>query len=214
VVGAAQAVWQEGRCMTWFQLQLVVLVYLAGLMWFHRHRWAFARYLWGAFGFAFLAIQLSVVMAWHVSLAALETAHVRTLMALVGVHIQIVDDITLLVPDPTGWSGLRFGIECSTLIELSVFGGLMLFYPRLTLSKRWTYLAWGAVCTYGLNLVRICVIVILIGIGGKPIVPVAHAIVGRLVYFFGIVVLYWFLLTQPTLLLIRRSIEITGRAVR
>ncbi len=200
--------------MTWFQLQLAVLVYVAGLIWFQRYKWTFMSYLWGAFGFAFLAIQLSVIMEWHVLLGALEATHVRALMALASIHIHIVDDITLMVPDPTGWSGLRFGIECSTLIELSVFGSLMLFYTRLTLSKRWTYLAWGALGTYVLNLVRICVIVILIWFGGKPMVPIAHAIVGRLVYFLGIVVLYWFLLTQPTLLMIRRSIGVTGRAVQ
>jgi len=200
--------------MTWFQLQLAVPVYVLVLVWIHRRRWPFAQYVWGAFGFAFLAIQLSVIMNWHEALAALEAAHIRTLMGLAGVQIQLADSITLLVPDPTGWSGLRFGIECSTLIELSVFGGLMLFYPRLTLSKRWGYLALGALGTYALNLLRVAVIVALIGIGGKPVVPVAHAIVGRLVYFVGIVALYWFLLTQPTLVMIRRSIEISGRAVR
>jgi len=200
--------------MNWPELQGAIVVYFGGLVWLHRRKSRLALYLWGAFGFAFLAIQLCLLQGWDVALSAVEAQHIKALVARLGVHLIFLDNVTVLVPDPTGWSSLRFSIECSTLIELSAFCGLMLFYPRLSLRKRWTYLAMGSVGTYLLNLLRIAIIVAMIVVWGKPVVPVAHAVVGRLVYFAGVVVLYWFLLTRPTLALIHRSIETTGRAVR
>jgi len=195
-------------------LQLAVLVYLLGLIGIHRKGWQLLLYVWGAFGFAYLLIHLSLLQEWNVALATLEARHLQAIMAPAGVALTFVDDTTLLVPDPTGWSGMRIGVECSTLIELSVFTGLMLFYPRLSLEKRWKYLASGFIGTYVLNLIRLVIITVIIATWGKPTVPIAHAVVGRLVYFAGVVALYWFLLTRPTLALVHRSIEATGRAVR
>jgi len=48
---------------------------------------------------------------------------------------------------------------------------------------------------------------------GKEAAPLAHAVVARLIFFLGIVVVYWYLLTLPTLHVVRRELEITGRAV-
>ncbi len=200
--------------MTFPLLQLATAVYLLGLIWVHRQGWQLLLYIWSAFGFAYLSIHLSLLQGWNVALATLEARHLQAIMAWLGVKLSFVDDTTLLVPDPTGWSGMRIGVECSTLIELSVFSGLMLFYPRLTLEKRWKYLALGCIGTYTLNMVRLVIVAAIIAAWGKPAVPIAHAIVGRLVYFAGVVALYWFLLTRPTLALVRRSIEASGRAVR
>jgi exosortase family protein XrtG len=200
--------------MTWPHLQLIAGIYLAGLLWTRQRQWRLLQYVWGAFGFAFLGIHLSLIQGWDVWLSALEVRHVQSLMAPLSIHLQYVDKTTLLIPDSTGWSGLRVGVECSTLIELSVLAGLVLFYPRLALNQRWSYLTIGLLGTYLLNLLRIIVIVMLIWIWGKPIVPFAHAIFGRLLYFVGVVALYWFLLTRPTLKLVHRSIEVSGRAVR
>jgi hypothetical protein len=48
---------------------------------------------------------------------------------------------------------------------------------------------------------------------GKPAVPWAHAVVGRLVFFVGIVIVYWRMLTLPTLRVVRRDLEVSGRSV-
>jgi len=200
--------------MSWLQLQLLTVVYIAGTLAIYRKRWYLFAYIWAAFGFAFVFIHLSLLQEWNMALAALEASHTEMIMAPLGLTLTFLDDVTLLVPDPTGWSSLRFSIECSTLIELSVFSGLVLFYPRFTLRRRWSYLALGVIGTYLLNLLRVVVIVVLIHIWGKPMVPVAHAVIGRLVYFAGVIALYWFILTKPTLAMVRRSIEVSGRAVQ
>lgn len=200
--------------MNWSYLQVIAVIYLAGMVWVRQRQWSLFQFVWGAFGFAFLFIHLSLIQGWDSSLSTIEVRNVQSLIGFLGIRLQSVDNTTLLIPDSTGWSGLRVGIECSTLIELSVFAGLVLFYPRLSFNQRWRYLLLGLVGTYLLNLLRITVIVILIWFWGKPMVPFAHAIVGRLIYFVGVVALYWFLLTRPTLRLVHRSIEVSGRAVR
>ena len=200
--------------MTWPLMQLVTALYLGGLLLIHRKGWQLVFYLWCVFGFVFLAIHMVILQGWDVAFAGLEAQHVRMLVAPLGINLQSLDATTFLVPDGSGWSGLKIGIECSTVIELSVFAGLVLFYPRLSMQQRWLYVLIGAVGTYLLNILRIVIIVLMIAAWGKPAVPVAHTIVGRMVYFLGIVGLYWFLLTQPTLHLVRRSIETAGRAVR
>jgi exosortase family protein XrtG len=130
-----------------------------------------------------------------------------------GLTLQSLGTAELVVPDPTGWSILSIGIECSTLIEASVFAGLLLFYPRFPASDRLLRLLAGVGATFLINLARLAVIVGMVATLGKAAVPLAHTFVGRMVFFIGIVVVYWRMLTMPTLRLVRRDLEISGRAV-
>jgi exosortase family protein XrtG len=199
--------------MSWSLLQLLLVIYIVGLALIQRWQWGLTFYLWGAFGFTFLFVHLSLLQGWNVVLSSIEAEHSRLIAALIGIQIQAVNQVILLIPEATGWTGLNIGIECSTLIEVAVFMGLMLFYPRLTLQQRSTYFVLGLLGTYLLNLLRIMVIVVMVVIWGKSAVPFAHAVVARLIYFIGVVMLYWFLFTRPTLLIIRRGIEASGHGV-
>src|SRR5437660_738095 len=145
--------------MTWPLLQLLVAIYGLGVWWLRRQRWRLIFYMWASFGLAFLLIHLSLLQGWNVAISALEASQAQQLLIPLKITARLIDATTLLIPDPTGWSGLNIGIECSTLLELSVFWGLMLYYPRLGLRKRWLYLAIGTAATYGLNMLRILIIV-------------------------------------------------------
>ncbi len=194
-------------------MQVSAVVYLGGLTWIQRRHWQLLLYIWGVFGFIFLFIHLAILQQWHIAFASLEAQHVQTLLSPFGIHLQFIDATTFLVPDSSGWSGLNIGIECSTIIEMAIFVGLVLFYPKLPARKRWLSLTVGVAGTYLLNVLRIVIIVLMIVIWGKPAVPIAHTVVGRLVYFIGVVGLFWFLLTKPTLHIVKRNIETSGRAV-
>jgi exosortase family protein XrtG len=199
--------------MTWELLQLLCLIYIVGLLFLRRRKWRLAAYVWGAGGLSFLVIHLTVLMGWNEQIAWLEASHVQSIMRLFGVELRTFSNVSLMVPDPTGWTGLSITEECSSLIEFSAFLGLLLFYPRIPLTQRASFIVIGALGTYVLNLIRILIIVGMIIIYGKPIVPLAHAVVGRAVYFVGIIILYWYLLTRPTLVMVRRTIEISGQGV-
>lgn len=197
--------------MTWPLLGLLAIVYLGGIKLLLHKQWRLSLYLWGAFGLAFLLIHTALMQNWHTALAAIEAQQLQGLMSVLGVRLELIDHTTLLVPDQTGWSGLKIGVESSTLIEMTVLSGLLLFYPKLSWRRRGLSLMAGLTATYLLNLVRLSLIVVMILVWGKPIVPLAHTVIGRLVYFAGVVSLYWFLLTKPTLSIVRQFIQETGR---
>ena len=199
--------------MTWLSLQIITAIYIAGLVWFASNNWPSVRYIWGALGFTFIALHMALLLGWHTSLAVVEAHHMQQIMELLGRPLEFVNQKILLVPDSNGWVGLDITLECSTLIELSVFSGLLLFYPRLTMQQRLQYFIIGFVATYLLNLLRIGIIIVLITLMGRSSIPIAHNVVARSVYFVGIVSIYWYLLTRPTLSIIRRTIEVQGLGV-
>lgn len=200
--------------MTWLLLQKLTVVYIIGFLILQRRQWWFIMYLWGAFGLAFLIVELSVLQNWHILLENVEAQHVQSIMGMFGTPIEVINGQTLMVPDSTGWSGLSVGAECSTLLEIAVFSGLLLFYPQLPNRKRWLYFALGVLMIYLLNLARILLIVLMVLQWGKEIVPFAHVVVARVFYFSGMVVLYWFLLTRPMLKLVRQSVAMREQRVR
>jgi exosortase family protein XrtG len=192
-------------------LSVFAAVYLAGLLLMRRSRLGLIAYLWSAFGLAAIFIFAGQLGRWNTPLGTMQTGILVQLSRLVGGSLRMAEGGGMVVPDPTGWSILQVGIECSALIEISIFIGLMLFYPRLTAAERLGRIFFGALATIGINLVRLAVIAALVASFGKPIVPWAHAVVGRLVFFVGILFLYWRMLTLPTLTMIRRELEVTRR---
>jgi len=192
-------------------LSIFSAVYLAGLLVLRKARKGLIGYLWGAFGLAAIIIFAGQLGGWNEPLGTLQVWFLVLLSQLVGGPLQMVQGGGLVVPDPTGWSILRVGIECSALIEIAIFSGLMLFYPRLPPSERLGRMAVGVAATILINLVRLAVIIVMVATLGKPIVPWAHAVFGRLVFFAGVLYLYWRMLTLPTLTMIRRELEVTRR---
>ena len=192
-------------------LSIFSAVYLAGLLILRKARKGLIGYLWGAFGLAAIVIFAGQLGAWNEPLGTLQVWILVLISQLFGGPLQMVPGGGLVVPDPTGWSILQVGIECSALIEIAIFSGLMLFYPRFPASERLGRMAVGVAATILINLVRLAVIAAMVATFGKPVVPWAHAIVGRLVFFAGVLYLYWRMLTLPTLTLVRRELEVTRR---
>jgi exosortase family protein XrtG len=199
--------------MTTSGLALAIAVYLIGLLALRRARFSLLGYLWGAFGLAAVLILTGQQAGWNVPLGDLQGSLLVGIGKALGSRFEMLAPATLLVPDPTGWSVLQIGLECSTLIEASVFAGLLLFYPRLPPRDRALRLGAGLGATFLINLARLAVIIGMVMILGKPAVPWAHAVVGRMVFFVGIVIVYWRMLTLPTLRLVRRDMEVSGRSV-
>jgi exosortase family protein XrtG len=192
-------------------LSIFCAVYLAGLLFLRKARMGLLAYLWDAFGLAAILIFAGQIGGWNAPLGALQAGILAWVGNWFGAGLQVVEGGGLVVPDPTGWSILQVGIECSAMIEMSIFVGLMLFYPRLPAGERLGRIGAGVLATIAVNLLRLAVIAVMVATLGKPIVPWAHAIVGRLVFFVGILYLYWRMLTLPTLKLVRRELEVTQR---
>jgi exosortase family protein XrtG len=192
-------------------LSIFCAVYLAGILLLRKARKGLLAYLWDAFGLAAILIFAGQIGGWNAPLGTLQAWILVLISNLVGGGLQLVEGGGMVVPDPTGWSILQVGIECSALIEISIFIGLMLFYPRLPASERLGRIGVGVLATLAINLVRLAIIAGMVATLGKPIIPWAHAVVGRLVFFAGILYLYWLMLTVPTLKIVRRELEVTRR---
>lgn len=194
-------------------LGILGFIYLLGLVLLRRQRQGLIGYLWGSFGLAGLLVLLAQHGEWNIAVGELQAGVVAIVAGWLGVVLTFIEPASLAIPDPTGWSVLRIGIECSTLIEASVFTGLILFYPRFSPQERSLRWIVGVGATFLVNFIRLGVIIAIVMTLGKPAVPWAHAVVARLVFFVGIVIVYWHMLTLPTLKVIRRDIEVSGRAV-
>lgn len=192
----------------------LVLIYIIGLLTMRRMRHRLPAYLWGSFGLVALVVLASKLGAWNIPLGAAQARLLVWVGDLIGLRFALLEPTSLIVPDPTGYSILQIEVECSTLIEATVFAALILFYPRFRPRERLLRLGAGVSATLVVNLVRLVVIVAAVSVLGKPALPWAHAIVGRLVFFAGIILIYWRMLTLPTLRVVSRDLEVTGRAVR
>jgi exosortase family protein XrtG len=151
---------------------------------------------------------------WNEPLGAFQAQIIVWAADLIGLKLGVLGRASLVVPDPTGYSILRIEVECSTLIEATVFSGLLLFYPRFHPRERIIRLGAGVGATLIINLLRLGVIVGMLTVLGKPALPWAHAVVGRLIFFVGVIILYWRMLTLPTLTVVMRDLEVSGRAVK
>ncbi|HLF01319.1 MAG TPA: hypothetical protein VI547_05050 [Anaerolineales bacterium] len=199
--------------MTTQSISVLAAIYLVGMVILRQSRFGLIGYLWSAFGFTALGVLISQIGQWNVALGRVEAGHMVALFGWMGLQVGGSDRASIIVPDPTGWSVLNIGVECSALIEAFIFTGLLLFYPRFTTGERIQRLFLGLAATYLINLIRMAVIVGMIHWLGKEAAPIAHAIVARLIFFAGVVVVYWYLLTLPTLRVVRRELEVSGRAV-
>ena len=63
------------------------------------------------------------------------------------------------------------------------------------------------VVTYLLNIARILLIVTIIDAGGTQWVFSAHAIFGRVLFFIGVIIIFWYLVTRPTIRIVSRRMK-------
>ncbi len=84
---------------------------------------------------------------------------------------------------------------------------LLLFYPSYSWKTKLKYASIGAVATYLANIIRILSIVAIVAVFGKTSVYLAHAVIGKLIFFVLIIILYWYLLTKPTMSKVRENIK-------
>lgn len=188
----------------------LVLVWAAVtyLLW-RRRRWLL-YYLVGALGFILLVVYGASAYGLEKLVESMEAAQVAAVGKYIGVHLSVLGGSGLAIPNHTGWAVFDIGIECSAILEISAILGLIGLYPRLSPQRRAFSLAVGLAATYVLNLMRILLIVWIINSFGTGWVFPAHAVFGRMFFFAGTVLLYWYLVTRPTVGVVHDQLEPAG----
>jgi exosortase family protein XrtG len=164
-------------------------------------------YLVGALGLVLLVAFGTGIVHLDTVIESIEAAQVSMLAAAMGIGVRVVDGTGLAIPTQTGWAVFDVGLECSAILEMSAAFGLIMFYPAFSLPRRAVLATTGLVATYIINIARILLIVAIINAMGTGWVFAAHAVFGRVFFFTMTVVLYWFLLTRPTIGFTRKRVE-------
>lgn len=178
--------------------------------------WLF-YYVLGAAGFA-----LAVVGLFHGTVVehALETwtgEAVHLVAAGVGIPTRLFRNapgslLVLVIGQNVGWTVLQITVECSGLLEGAVFAGLVLFLPGMGLPAKVWNLAWGEAFTFGANVLRVLLIVVIVHFAGKASIYLAHTVLARLVFFALTIWLYWMVFTRHSLQVARRNMRSVGPA--
>jgi exosortase family protein XrtG len=184
-----------------------IIVYIL-LVWLLRSRrlWL-PYYALAVFGLTFLIVVAAQTFKTDTLLSASEMRHTHFVSGFLKIPTKVIKTDSIMIADADGWSILSIGIECSAILELSIFFGLIIFYPAFNWLKKSVILIIGLIGTYVINIIRILVIVGMVHLLGKETIFIAHAVVGRLLFFAAVIVLYWFLLTRPTLDFVAREVR-------
>jgi exosortase family protein XrtG len=174
----------------------VLWVVLVSLLW-RKRRWL-SFYVTGALGFVLLSVFLAMAMGWDTALEALQARQVTALASNLGHNLETIGLSGLAIENHVGWAVFDVGIECSALLEMTVFMGLVGFYPAFTKRKKTVTITIGLIVTYLLNLARILLIISIIAALGTGWVYAAHAVFGRVFFFVFTLLVYWYLVTRPT----------------
>lgn len=168
-------------------------------------------YVVAAAGFTLLFLTAARGTAVEQSLESITAQHAHDAAGVLGIPTLVFKNapgtlLVLVVVGRVGWTVIEVGIECSGLLELSAFAGLLLFYPGLGALRRAWLLAVGLAATYAVNILRLLLIIAFLHRGGKNIIFLAHTVIGRGVFFILIVAVYWFIFTRAALKDVRQRV--------
>lgn len=194
-------------------VSLALALWIALLSFFRAYRIWLPFYVLGAVGlagglvyFGRDALPLEETLKLYTGLG------VHAISSLAGIETKLFDGVpgallVLITSGGAGWTAMQIDIECSGLLESSVLIGLMVFYPGWSMRKKASLASIGLAATYFANLVRLFTIVYLLHLGGKDTLLVSHTIIGRALFFAIVVLVYWFVLTRPTIATISANLK-------
>ena len=188
-----------------FGLGILFVAWLGLVAFLRRYRIWLLYYIVGTAGLSYwLVLVAREVLSLEPLLAHSVAWSVHELAQALGIPTRIFRGapgvlLVLVVVQQVGWTVLRIGVESSGLLEMSVLLSLFLFYPGWSFGRRLEAILVGELLTWIANVVRILVIVLLLHGFGKQVLVLAHAYLGKALFFMATVAIYWALITRPTL---------------
>lgn len=89
--------------------------------------------------------------------------------------------------------------ECSGIIETAAYTSLLAFYPTYSRQEKVFYLVFGALWIYLSNIIRLMIVILMVHFGGASLFYLAHSILGRIVFYFLVITLYYNVFTYSRL---------------
>lgn len=190
-------------------------VWLLSYLFLRRARAWLLAYMIGTVGFTLLLVYAFRGSAVEALVERSSAVGAHYLSSWIGIPTRVFVNapgtlLVLIVYQKIGWTAIEIDIECSGLLEFTVFTGLVLFFNGFTWKYRASVLPVGLAATFAMNIVRIVIIVATIHFGGKSAIYIAHTIVGRAIFFLMVIGLYWYVFTRATALAINRRLTEEG----
>ncbi len=191
---------------------LLIFGWLMAVLFFRANRIWLPYYVIGAVGLALGIIFIGRATFIEAGLQQAVAAGVHAVSGLTPVPTRVFQSapgaiMVLVVDQSVGWTMLQITVESSGLLETGVISGMLMFYPGWSLRRRTGYAVIAILATYVANIIRLMVIIVVIHYGGKDTLLVSHTILGRAVFFIGVIIIYWYLLSRPTLRTIRGKLD-------
>ena len=189
-----------------------LVVWVVLLLFFRSHRNWLPYYVLGSVGLAFVLIGVGRLFFLEQFLQVSTAASVHILSVITGVETRLFPAVpgalmVLVISQDLGWTVLNIGLESSGLLEIGVLTGMVGFYPGWSLRRRLLTIFLGVFATYVANVVRVSFIVASLHWGGKDLLFISHTIGGRRIFFTLVVLIFWFVLSLPTLRTVQRNIQ-------
>lgn len=182
-------------------------------------------------GFLFLALWLYLL--WATEKAGLRFWHFLTgsaglfILLMIGVRPFVMEPLGRVVAAAAGAIGrmthtfeayLKYGVlfinsgagsitlhdlECSGIIEIIAYLSILVFFRVYTKRERLLAGIFGTVYIILANVIRLIVICLTIYFGGVRMYYMAHSLIGRIIFYFLTVLLYFYVFTKPHIVRIK-----------
>lgn len=169
-------------------------LWILGLMLFGRTKMHFFKFLLGSIGvFVISMIFFTPFLEKQLSLLISETLEI---IANFTAYFSVFKENSIVSFDTkTGIISMFIDYECSGVIEMLVFTSLVLFFPFGKSYSKLLYIIGGNIFIFLANIIRILMIVFVARTLGAEYFYLAHTLLGRLLFFGLMVVLYYLVFT-------------------
>ena len=183
---------------------LIVLIsfpiWLTLVLVFRKQRQWLLYYMFAAFGFTLLVVLTAEYFGLDQIMVNIASFHSSLLAKTLGIPNEILSQGRIMLTSKAGENIiLKIGIECSAILEATVLVALVVFYPAFRRRQKLLKIIFGLSLTYVINILRMFIIVFITFTYGSGAIYIAHALIGRFFFFIAAIILYWYIITKPSI---------------
>lgn len=184
--------------MNWFVLLLIILwIYILYVM--KRAKMGIWHYIVGSVGFfIFSVITLEPYLEVFLQKAVSVTAGL--LGDATGFYESYFEQGILFIQSGKDSLSMYIDFECSGVIELLAFVSLLLFFEVYDSYEKIVIAIIGTLSIFVANVLRIFLICTVIKFFGSDCYFIAHTIIGRIFFYFCMVLLYFYVFTKSQII--------------
>jgi exosortase family protein XrtG len=196
---------------------IATVVWLLMALFFRVNRIWLPYYVVGTVGFAllliFFGLQATPLSEWTQMASVWSVHHLSSLVNIPTQVFAAEEDalLVLVISQDIGWTMLQVSIESSAILESCVLVSMVVFYPGWEARKKARLVLIGVAATFAANVVRLMIITATLHYLGKESLLISHAVVGRFVFFILVVLIFWLIITFPTLRSVRQKLSQEAR---